>query len=452
MNRDAIICDEASRLTRREFIRLSALAAAGVFAGCAVNPVTGKSQLMLVSEDTEIQVDRTNSPHQFSSDYGVLQDSALSAYIQGVGMKLVPGTHRPNMPYRFQGVNATYVNAYAFPGGSIAATRGILLSLNNEAELASLLGHELGHVNARHTAQQMSKTMMAQVVVGGVGMVASTKGYGQLASQLGMLGAGALLASYSRDNEREADALGMEYMVKAGYGSDGFIGLMQMLKGLSHGKQGGAADLLFATHPMSDERFQTAVNRAGETYAAAKTRPLYKERYMDHTAKLRAMKGAIAAMQSGEEAMMKKKYDVAEGHYQKALQQAPKDYAGLVMMAKCQLAQNKNEAASRYAEKAKAIYPEEAQANHLAGYAKIRTKQFDAALAEFNAYDRKLPGNPNTLFFRGYALEGMGRRDAAASAYNRYLEAVNEGAQAQHAYRRLVEWGYVQQQSSPSTK
>lgn len=441
---------KAQGVTRRDFIRMTALSATGVLFGCAVNPVTGQSQLMLVSEDTEIQIDRANSPHQFSSDYGVLQDSALNGYIQGIGAKLAAGSHRPHMPYRFQGVNATYINAYAFPGGSIAATRGILLSLNNEAELAALLGHELGHVNARHTAQQMSKTMVAQVAVSGVGMVASTKGYGQLASQLGMLSAGALLASYSRDNEREADALGMEYMVRSGYGSEGFLGLMEMLKGLSRGKH-GSVDLLFATHPMSDERYQTAVDRATTSYPSAKNRPLHKERYMDNTARLRAIKGAVTALQSGEEAMMGKKYDVAEGHFQTALKQAPRDYAGLVMMAKCQLAQNKNESALQYAEKAKAVYPEEAQSNHLAGFAKIQTRQFDAALADFEAYDRKLPGNPATTFFKGYALEGMGRRDVSAAAYKRYLNAVNQGPQAQHAYRRLTEWGYVQP-SSQSTK
>jgi predicted Zn-dependent protease len=285
-------------ITRREFFWLSSLSAAGFMAGCAANPVTGKSQLMLVSEESEIQMDKKYSPHQFSADYGTLQDKELNRYIQQVGKKMVPTTHRPHMPYSFVGVNATYVNAYAFPGGSISATRGILLELENEAEFASLLGHELGHVNARHSAQQMSKGQLTQAVVGAAAVYAGSKssGLGDLTSTLGMIGAGALLSYYSRDNEREADALGMAYMVKTGYGSGGFVGLMGMLKSLSKHKP-SSTELLFATHPWSGERYQTAVESAGGKYRYANKKPLYRQRYMDHTAKLRSIKGAIAEMQ-----------------------------------------------------------------------------------------------------------------------------------------------------------
>ena len=149
----------AGGLNRRDFIRCSTLAAAGWMAGCATNPVTGKSQFMLISEQDELAVDRQHAPLQFSADYGLTQDRELSDYITRTGRQLVPGTHRPQLPYRFEVVNATYINAYAFPGGSIAATRGILLKIDNEAELASLLGHELGHVNARHTAEQLHRSI-----------------------------------------------------------------------------------------------------------------------------------------------------------------------------------------------------------------------------------------------------------------------------------------------------
>lgn len=433
-------------LTRRKFLWLTSISAAGFMVGCAVDPVTGRKELMLVSEDQEIQIDQQNSPHQFSSDYGPLQDKALNNYIEQTGKRLAAYTHRPDMPYSFRGVNATYVNAYAFPGGSIAATRGILLALENEAELASLLGHELGHVNARHTAEQMSKGVLTNAVIGGLSAYASAKsaGLGQLASQLGMVGAGALLASYSRDNEREADALGLEYMVKAGYNAEGFVGLMDILRSMNKHKP-NAIELMFATHPMSDERYHTAVDAVNTQYRSTRNKPLYRERYMDHTTKLRAIKGAIEEMQKGEKAMAGKKYGEAEDHFKKALKQAPNDYAGLCMMSKCLLAQKKNDQAKQYAEKAKKVYPQEAQAHHVAGFAKIRLKNFDSAYQDFTDYDKLLPGNPNTLFFKGLSLEGLQRGKDAANAYYQYLQVVNQGDQAKHAYQRLVKWGYIKQ-------
>ncbi|UCF93527.1 MAG: M48 family metalloprotease, partial [Desulfobacterales bacterium] len=340
--------------------------------------------------------------------------------------------------------NATYVNAYAFPGGSIAATRGILLALENEAELAALLGHELGHVNARHTAEQMTKGVFTQALVGGVSVLAGTQSaaLGQLASQVGMFGAGALLASYSRDNEREADALGMDYMVQAGYGAPGFVGMMDMLRNLSKHKP-GAIELMFATHPMSDERYATAVDRARTQYSAAQELPLNRERYMDQTARLRAKQGAIEEMQKGEKEMALKKFDAAEAHFRTALKQAPDDYAGLTMMALCQVAQKDFQQAGRFANRAKQVYPQEAQAYIISGFAQTQQRDFEAAYQDFRSYDQLLPGNPNLTFFKGYSLEGMQRLPEAADQYHRYLQAVNRGDKAQYAYQRLVQWGYV---------
>ena len=431
-------------ISRREFLWLTSMSAAGMLAGCAADPITGRKQLMLVSEETEIQIDKKQSPHQFSADYGTLQDKALNNYIDATGKKMAALSHRPHMPYSFQGVNATYVNAYAFPGGSIAATRGILLALDNEAELAALLGHELGHVNARHTAEQMSKGVLTNAIVGGISAVAGTQSaaLGQLASKLGMVGASALLASYSRDNEREADALGLKYMSNTGYNAEGFVGLMDVLRSLSKHKP-SAIELMFATHPMSDERYKTAVDTVQTQYRTTKKLPLHRDRYMDHTAGLRAIKGAIDALQKGESAMANAKYNDAQKHFKKALKQAPDDYAGLLMMSKCLLVQKKDAKAKRFAEKAKAIYPQEAQAHHLLGFANLRTKNFDAAYQAFKHYDKLLPGNPNTTFFKGFSLEGMQRIEPAANEYYQYLQTVNQGERAKHAYKRLVEWGYI---------
>ena len=431
-------------ITRRKFLWVTSASAAGFLLGCAANPVTGKSQLMLVSEDQEIEIDRQNSPYQFSTDYGSMQDKNLNNYINQTGEKVSALSHRAHLPYSFRGVNAAYVNAYAFPGGSIAATRGILIELRNEAELSALLGHEMGHVNARHTAEQMSKGMLTNALVGGIATIAGTQsaGLGSLASQLGMLGAGALLAHYSRDNERQADALGLEYMVKAGYNPNGFVGLMDMLRSTSQ-HEPSAIELMFSTHPMSDERYSTAVKTVQTKYRHAKNLPFYRERYMDHTAKLRAMKGAIQAMQKGERAMAGEKYDEAETYFEKALKQTPDDYTGLVMMAKCQMVREKYSEAARYVKKAKKVYPQEAQAHYLAGFVNMNQKQYGSAYEDFKTYEKILPGNPNITFYQGLSLEKMNRVSESADKYYRYLKVVNQGNKAKYAYQRLVQWGYI---------
>ena len=435
-------------LTRRRFLKLTTLSVAGLAAGCAVNPVTGRQQLMLVSKDQEISIDKKNSPHQFSVDYGSLQDHSLNNYINSVGKKLAAHSHRPEMPYSFRGVNAAYINAYAFPGGSIAATRGILLSMENEAQLAALLGHELAHVNARHTASQMSKGMLGNAFLAGAVIYAGQRQHGELAEKIGMLSAGLLLASYSRDNEREADAIGMEYMVAAGYNPQGMIGLMAILQKISKHKP-NAIELMFSTHPMSDERYLNAQDNAHALSRSARALPLGKERYMDATANLHKKKDAIKAMQNSDEAMNKKDYEAAQKLLNQALKQAPSDYAALVMMAKCQLAKENYQEASRYAERARKAYPQEAQSYHLQGISKILQKKYAAAYQSFTTCERLLPGNPNMAFYKGISLEGMQRRRQAATEYRRYLQSSNQGSQAGHAYQRLVDWGYIQPKHQP---
>ena len=433
------------KLTRRDFLWLATVSTAGVVTGCATNPVTGQRQLMLVSESGEISADQQNSPHQFSSDYGAAQDQALNNYVAQVGSALSGVSHRPNMPYTFRAVNATYVNAYAFPGGSIAATRGILLELKNEAELAGLLGHEIGHVSARHTAERMSKGMILSGILTGAVIYSDSRGgdWTDVVNIGGQFAAGALLAHYSRDDERQADALGMEYMAKAGYNPEGMVGLMEVLVGLSDHKP-SAIEMMFATHPMSDERLQTARDKTSVEYQAMASLPFYEERYMDETANLRAMREAIETLQKGEKAMAEKKYSQAQSHFSDALRLAPEDYAGLVMMSKCQLALNSASEAKYYAEKAKEVYPQEAQAVHLTGVANLNLKEYEAAYNEFDAYERMLPGNPNTIFLKGVTLEGMQDKQGAAQEYYRYLQSVNEGEQAEYAYQRLVGWGVIQ--------
>ncbi len=427
---------------------MTGVSSAAFLAGCATNPVTGKSQFMLVSQDTEINIDRTNSPHQISADYGTLQDPELNGYLNSIGNRLASRSHRPNMPYSFRAVNAVYVNAYAFPGGTIAITRGMLLNLRSEAELAALLGHEIGHVVSRHSASNMSKGMALNFALsaGSLALNQLAPDYSALGAGLGNIMSGALLAHYSRSAEREADALALEYMTRANYNPDGCVALMDMLRKLSQ-DQPNIIELMFATHPMSEERYQTSIQAIREKYTLAQqTFPINKEAYLDKTARLRAQADAIEKFQDGAKAMAEKKLNDAASFLEAGLKLAPLDYAGLLMLANCRLTQKQWQEAERLAGEAQAVYPREPMSLFVSGMARVAGKRFDAALDAFTRYDQLLPGNPNTIFYKGFSLEGMGRRPNAAEQYQLFLQQVQQGENAQHAYQCLVQWGYIKPQ------
>ncbi len=438
--------------SRRQFLKYSvfmsaSIASASVFSsGCAVNPVSGKQELMIVSRSQEIAIDKSQSVFQFSADYGITQDYRINQYIGSVGRRLLPHVQRPGMPYNFHCVNAVYINAYAFPGGSIAATRGILLKLENEAQLASLLGHELGHVNARHTAEQITSGQISSLIIGGLSIAAGSKSdsLGKLAENLGMLGQGMLLSKYSRDNERQADFLGNAYMVKAGYPSKGFVGLMKILNSLNRENQ-DATQLLFATHPMSSERLRSAIERDRKRYHYSDTYPLYRERYMDNTASLRAKKQGIELLQQGEKKLAKKQYRNAENIFRRALNELTHDYTAHVLMAKCLMVQRRPSNALFYADKAKRLYPTEVQAHYISGMANKDLKRFTKAYMDFVECDRLLPGNPQITFYRGYCRDKIGDYRSAANYYASYLKMVNYQStrESKYAYSRLKKWGYL---------
>lgn len=436
------------QMTRRDFLWLVSASTASTLVatqlgGCAADPVTGQQRLMLMSEAEEIAVDKQHAPHQFSNDYGVIQDASINRYLTEVGNGIAGISHRPHMPYSFQVVNANYINAYTFPGGSMACTRGIMVEMEDESSLAALLGHETGHVNARHTARRQTQTVLATVALGGVAFAASRSerlgGASDLIYGIGALGAGALLAHYSRENEREADALGLEYMVKAGHNPQGMVDLMAMLQSESR-RQPNALELMFSTHPMSDERFQTAQREAHEKYGTAANRQIRRERYMDNTASLRRIKPMIKTLQQGETQMAKEEYNKAEDSFRQALRQQPNDYCGLVLMAKCQIALDKPAEAQRYLQQARAAYPEEGQALHLQGISQLALRQPEAAAASFREYERRLPGNPNTQFLLGVSYENMQNRPAAARYYQAYLQQAGDNQQSRYAASRLREW------------
>lgn len=238
-------------------------------AGCAVNPVTGGKNLVLISEDQEIGIGRENDA-KIQKEYGVYDDARLQAYVQRVGERLAARSHRPGLVYRFTVLDSPDVNAFALPGGYVYITRGILAYLNSEAELAAVLGHEIGHVTARHGVRQYTAAVAANI--GATIMSVFVPELGNQAGQqlLNAIG-GALLSGYGRDHELEADRLGAEYLAHTGYDPDAIIGVIGVLKNQeefekeraqTEGREPRIYHGVFATHPSADTRLLQVVAQA----------------------------------------------------------------------------------------------------------------------------------------------------------------------------------------------
>ena len=410
--------------------------------GCAKSPVTGDTILVGMSEAQERSIDAEVAPHQFSQDLGAVQDKTSNDYVSALGAQMATRTHRPDMPYNFRVLNANYVNAYTFPGGAMGITRGIVTELDDEAQLAALLGHELGHVNARHAAQRQGANMVAQAAVVGLNVAVADSQWGALAGLAGQVGASAMLSSYSRENEREADALGQEYMVRSGYPATGMTRLHQMLVA-EHKSEPSLLQTMFSSHPMASERVELAQRLAAEKYGDSARLPVRRERYMDSTAGVRRLKPVIQACQRGEVAAGRKALPEAEQHFAQALKAKQDDYAANVLMAKVLLAQKRQADAMRHADIARQVYPQEAQAHKIAGVSRLTLRDYAGAFAALDAFDKRLPGDPGVTFLKGITLEATGQREQAARHYMRYANAVRGGDASGYARSRLQAWGYL---------
>jgi len=230
---------------------------------CAINPVTHKRELMLLSAADEVAMGQQTDP-QVIRTFGQYEDADLARYVTALGKNLGALSHQPNLAYSIKVLDSPVVNAFAVPGGYVYLTRGILAYLNDEAELAGVVAHEIGHIAARHSAQQYSRAQVAQLGLGLGAMVSKTfRKYADIAQ----FGVGMLFLSFSRDDERQADTLGVEYSSKAGYDANHMANLFVSLERLNPGKAQGGLPGWFSTHPNPPDRI-AAIKRDTQEWRA----------------------------------------------------------------------------------------------------------------------------------------------------------------------------------------
>lgn len=241
------------------FNRLSiALVLVIIALSCAVNPVTGKKELMFMSEEAEIAMGFQYDPEVIET-FGLYDDAKLQAFITEKGEQMAKVSHRPQLAYHFRVLDSPVVNAFAVPGGYVYFTRGILAHFSNEAEFAGVLGHEIGHITARHGARQQTTQMLGQVGLL-LGVIIS-KDFAQFADTAADL-MSVLFLKFSREHETESDRLGVEYSTKIGYDAHKMADFFQTIKRLS-GDQGGLPTFL-STHPDPVDRYNNVGKLADE--------------------------------------------------------------------------------------------------------------------------------------------------------------------------------------------
>ena len=232
------------------------IALAALAAGCATNPVTGRSELALISEGQEIQMGQQYA-EEVKAAYGLYDNAGVQAYVSRLGMQIASKSERPSIPWQFNVIDDAAVNAFALPGGPVFITRGILTHMNSEAELVSVLGHEIGHITARHSVSQMSQAQLANLGLG-IGSIFSST----IANVSGIASAGlsVLFLKYGRDAEKQSDELGFKYMVNANYDPREMASMFRTLQRTGGSAEGRLPEWL-STHPNPENREQAVAQR-----------------------------------------------------------------------------------------------------------------------------------------------------------------------------------------------
>ncbi|MFK8077243.1 MAG: M48 family metalloprotease [Granulosicoccus sp.] len=422
------------RLLKRVSCFLTGFFAVLLLASCVQNPVTGKKDFLLVSEDWELQVGAQQylPLRQYQGgDYVV--DPGVQAYVRSIGQRLAAQSDR-KLPYEFHVINNSTPNAWALPGGKISINRGLLVTLKNESELAAVLGHEIVHAAAKHGAQGQTRGIGLQLGVLTASVVGAREGYGQQAQLLSSVGAQIINSQYGQGAELEADHFGMTYMSRAGFDPQGAVGLQRTFVELSKGQKSNTLSRLFASHPPSPLRVQENIKTAK---SLAPGGIVGEASYKKAMARLISSQKAYEAYERAQVAFKNEKISEASSLLNTAIKLEPREAHFHSLRGDIALTQNRLSTAKRHFDKAIGLNQKFYHYYLQRGKIFEQLNNTKAAQADYATSMKLLPTTAAQLALGQFA-ERQGKLQVAKRYYAMASQASGEDAQkAKAALLRL---------------
>ncbi|MES2623756.1 MAG: M48 family metalloprotease [Pseudomonadota bacterium] len=406
--------------------------------GCVVNPVTGKKQLSIVSEAQERQIGAEQySPSQQSQGGQYETDEALTTYVNEVGQRLAAVSDR-QLDYEFVVLNNGVPNAWALPGGKIAVNRGLLTELNNEAELAAVLGHEIVHAAAAHGAQSITRgTLLQGAMV--VGAIASANNeFSDYIVGASQLGAQLITQRYGREAESESDYYGIQYMVRAGYDPRAAVSLQETFVRLSEGKEPGWFEGLFASHPPSTQRVRDNQALVAELMPTLAGRDLEtgEARYQQAISYLKETKPAYDLFDEAEKAIAEDDLEEAREKVDQAIRLVPREARFHGLKGDIDVYQRNYRAAIRNYDEALELDNNYFDYYLGRGYANARLDQESEARADLERSTELLP---TAIAYNELGKISIGDGDRAAARQYFEVASQGQGVVGQEAQQALMQ-------------
>ena len=419
-----------------------------IIIGCAVNPVTGEKEFSVITEAQELAIGKQNYPVTTQINNGIFQDELLQAYVDEVGKELSSFSHRPNLPYEFNVVNSSTINAYALPGGKISITRGLLSKLETEDQLAGILGHEIGHIAARHSASQMSRQVLTSAAMAGFGAFLSAGDVKnrKLYTMSSSMAAGLLLLKYSRIQETQSDYLGLEYMARAGYNPTGYLEAMEIIQS-SKKTEPSKIKALFRSHPLTSERVERIKIAISAAYSNLSSMPFKEQRLMERTDYITGLKEAYTHYDIGDKFIARRDFERAEEEYRTAISLDSRQAVFHMSLAWTLLLQKKYKKARVSISTSIRLYPDLFSSRFLGGIISYRLRDYGQALIDLKEADTLILSVLDVKLYKARCYEMLGNISKAIENYKELIRIAPDGKEANEARIKLTKWGVIRQPS-----